>query len=209
MSGKRNRREPQANQARDRQASGGIGSTRRRLVALAIVVLAIAAAAVVAVVAFGGRGRVETSSAPAAAKATRAGTAPFQTVLASGVALTSRDLTDRPTVAAFVIEDCSSCVETLHTLTALSKDGVRTIAVNVNVPPGTNPATAAQRLASFGSAVNADSDILYAADPGQRTAAAFGVRQIESYLLFDAQGRKVGHGVALSAKQIRRALHLV
>jgi cytochrome oxidase Cu insertion factor (SCO1/SenC/PrrC family) len=207
MSGNGSRRERQTNPT-DHQRSGRIGSTRRRLAALAIVVLAVAAAAVISLVAFGQRGKVETSAAPAAAKATRAGTGPFRTVLASGAALTSRDLSGRPTVAAFVIEDCTSCVNTLHTLSALSKDGVRTIAVNVNVPPGTNPAAAAQRLASFGDNVNASGQILYAADPGQRTAVAFGVRQIESYLLFDKGGREVGHGVALSPMQIRRALKL-
>src|SRR5262249_29119107 len=182
-------------------------SNGRRLGALAIIGLAIAAAAVVAVVAFGGRGKVEKTAAPAAnGSALAAGR--FHTVLASGAPLTSAQFTGRPTVAAFVIEDCTSCVETLRTLSTLSKDGVRTIAVNVNVPPGTNPATAARRLASFGGDVNASDRIRYAADPGQRTASAFGVRQIESYLLFDAQGREVGHGVALSTGQIRRALKL-
>ncbi len=207
MSGKRSRRERQTQQNEARVSGSQRGNDRRRLAALAIVVAALGAAAVIAVVAFGGRGKVEASSAPAAAKAT-AGAGRFQTVLASGAALTSRDLQGRPTVAAFVIEDCTSCVHTLQTLSALSKDGVRTIAVNVNVSPGSNPVSAAQRLASFGGAVNAGGQILYAADPGQRTATAFGVRQIESYLLFDKNGREVGHGVALSPKQIRRALKL-
>lgn len=179
--------------------------SRRRLGALAIIVLAIAAAAAIALVVFGGRGKVEASASRAAATAQRRA---FRTVLANGAELTSRDLNGRPTVAAFVIENCGSCVETLHTLTALSKDGARTIAVNFNVPPGTNPAAAARRLATFGKRVNAGDEVVYAADPGQRTAAAFGVRQVESYLLFDARGREVGHGVALSPKQIRRVLKL-
>jgi cytochrome oxidase Cu insertion factor (SCO1/SenC/PrrC family) len=208
MSGKRSRRARQTSQAQEQRSSSRRSGNSRRLVAVAIIVLAIAAAAVIAVVAFGQRGKVETSAPPGAAKARTAEKGPFRTVLASGAALTSRDLSGRPTVAAFVIEDCTSCVNTLHTLTALSKDGVRTIAVNVNVPPGTNPVTAAQRLASFGSDVSASGQILYAADPGQRTATAFGVRQIESYLLFDRHGREVGHGIALSPKQIRRALKL-
>ena len=203
MSGKRSRRERQTQQNQAQPSNSPRGNNPRRLAALAILVVALGAAAVIAVVAFGGRGKVEAP--PAAAKA---GSGRFQTVLASGAALTSRGLRGRPTVAAFVIEDCTSCVHTLQTLSALSKDGVRTIAVNVNVSPGSNPVSAAQRLASFGGAVNAGGQILYAADPGQRTATAFGVRQIESYLLFDKNGREVGHGVALSPKQIRRALKL-
>jgi cytochrome oxidase Cu insertion factor (SCO1/SenC/PrrC family) len=207
MSGKRSRREREPERRGNQGSPSWISSNRLRLGSLAIVGLAIAAAAVVAVVALGGRGKVERTAAPAAnGQALAAGR--FQTVLASGAPLTSAQFTGRPTVAAFVIEDCTSCVATLQTLSALSKDGVRTIAVNVNVPPGTNPATAARRLASFGADVNASDGILYAADPGQRTASAFGVRQIESYLLFDARGREVGRGVALSASQIRRALNL-
>jgi cytochrome oxidase Cu insertion factor (SCO1/SenC/PrrC family) len=173
-----------------------------------IIALAVAAAAIVAVVAFAGRGKVEKTAAPGRSAASGQASGPFQTVLASGTGFTSRDLGGRPTVAAFVIEDCTSCVNTLHTLAAVSKDGVRTLAVNVNVPPGSKPIDAAKRLASFGGAVNAGGQILYAADPGQRTATAFGVRQVESYLIFDARGREVGHGVGLSPKQIRRALKL-
>jgi cytochrome oxidase Cu insertion factor (SCO1/SenC/PrrC family) len=207
MSGKRSRREREAKRRGDQGSPSWISGNRRRLGALAIIGLAIAAAAVVAVVAFSGRGKVEKTAAPAADRqALAAGR--FHTVLTSGAPLTGRDLAGRSTVAAFVIEDCTSCVDTLQTLSALSKEGVRTIAVNVNVPPGTNPAAAARRLASFGGDVKASDRILYAADPGERTASAFGVRQIESYLLFDARGREVGHGVALSAQQIRRALNL-
>jgi cytochrome oxidase Cu insertion factor (SCO1/SenC/PrrC family) len=206
MSVKRSRREREAKRRGEQGSPSWVAKNRRRLGALAIIGLAIAAAAVVAVVAFGGRGKVEMTAAPALAKAAAAGR--FHAVLASGAPLTSRDLAGRPTVAAFVIEDCTSCVQTLQTLNALSQDGARTIAVNVNVPPGTNPASAARRLASFGGDVKASDRILYAADPGERTASAFGVRQIESYLLFDARGREVGHGVALSVNQIRRALNL-
>ena len=133
-------------------------------------------------------------------------TGPFRTVLANGASFSSRDLAGKPMVAAFVIEDCASCVETLRTLASVNKNGVRTLAVNVNVPPGTNPATAASRLASFARAVHAGDGVLYAADPGQRTATTFGVRQIESYLIFDARGREIGHGVGLTASQIRSAL---
>jgi hypothetical protein len=207
MSGKRSRREREAKRRGDRGSASWIASNRRGLAALAIIGLAIAAAAVVAVVAFGGSGKVE-KAAVSAADGQALAAARFHTVMASGAALTSAQFPGRPTVAAFVIEDCTSCVQTLQTLSALSKDGVRTIAVNVNVPPGTNPATAARRLASFGGDVNASDRIVYAADPGQRTASAFGVRQIESYLLFDARGHEVGHGFALSVNQIRRALNL-
>lgn len=179
-------------------------SNRRRLVAVAIIVLALAAAAVVAVVAFADRGKVEKVSA--SATASHQATGRFRTVLANGTSFSSRDLVGKPTVAAFVIENCTSCVETLHTLGALSKDGVRTVAVNVNVPPGENPVTAASRLASFAGVIKAGGGILYASDPGQHTARAFGVRQIESYLIFDAQGREIGHGIGLSVSQIRSAL---
>jgi len=207
MSGKRSRRE---RQIRAGKSEGGRpNSDRRRITAAVIIALAAAAAAIVAVVAFAGRGKVEKAAAPVRSADSGQASGPFQTVLASGTQFTSRDLGGKPTVAAFVIEDCTSCVNTLHTLAALSKDGVRTLAVNVNVPPGSNPIDAAKRLASFAANVNGKSGILYAADPGQRTAAAFGVRQIESYLIFDARGREVGHGVALSPNQIRRALKQV
>lgn len=201
MSGKQSRSERQKEVVEKTTASP---TNRRRLLAVAILALALGAATVVAVVAFGGRGKVEKAPAPVAA---RQASERFRTVLANGASFSSRDLVGKRTVAAFVIEDCTSCVETLHTLAALHKDGVRTVAINVNVPPGTNPATAASRLASFARVVNAGNGTLYAADPGQHTAAAFGVRQIESYLIFDVRGREVGHGIGLSANQIRSALN--
>ena len=202
MSAKNSRRLPQDGAAPETASASS--NNRRRLVAVAIIAVALAAAAAVAVVAFAGRGKVEKVSAPASVS--RQATGRFRTVLADGTSFSSRNLTGKPTVAGFVIENCTSCVSTLQTLAALSKDGVRTVAVNVNVPPGTNPATAAGSLASFAGNVNAGGDTLYAADPGQRTARAFGVRQIESYLIFDAHGREVGHGIGLTASQIRSAL---
>lgn len=175
---------------------------RRRLAALAVVVLALGAAAAVAVVALGSRGTVRT--APAAA--VRRPAAAFRTVLPDGASFGSRDLAGTPTVVAFVIEDCASCIATLETLAALGHDGVRTVAVNVNVPPGRNPAAAAARLASFARRVGAASGTLFAADPRQRTIAAFGLRQIESFVIFDRRGRQIGRGVGLSEAQIREAL---
>lgn len=179
-------------------------SKRRRVVAVAIIAVAVAAAAVVAVVAFAGRGSVQR--VPVAAGASRQATGRFRTVLANGMSFGGRDLAGEPTVAAFVTADCASCVATLRTLAALGVDGIRTVAVNINVPPGTNPVTAASRLAAFARNVNARGGTLYAADPGQHTATAFGVREIESFVIFDARGREIGHGVGLSASQIRSAL---
>ena len=199
MSGKQRRRERQ--QDAEEQAAPGRG---RSMIAVAIIVAALGAAAVVAVVAFGSSGKVEKASAPVAA---RQAAGRFRTVLANGRSFSGRDLVGEPTVAAFVIEDCSSCVKTLQTLDALHKGGVRTVAINVNVPPGRNPVTAATSLASFARVVHAGDGTLYAADPGQRTAGAFGIRQIESFLIFDARGREVGHGIGLSANQIRSALN--
>lgn len=200
MSGNQSRREWRKEVAKK---VTGSSTNRRRLLAVAILILALALAVVVAVVVFAGRGRVEKAPAPAAAGQAEGR---FLTVLANGASFSGRDLVGKRTVAAFVIENCTSCVETLHTLAALHKDGVRTMAINVNVPPGTNPATAAGRLASFARVVGAGNGTLYAADPGQHTAAGFGVRQIESYLIFDARGREVGHGIGLSANQIRSVL---
>lgn len=199
MSGEQSRRERQHDA--EEQAAPGRG---RSMIAVAIIVAALAAAAVVAVVAFGSSGKVEKASTPVAA---RQAAGRFRTVLANGASFSSRDLVGKPTVAAFVIEDCTSCVKTLQTLDALYKSGVRTVAINVNVPPGRNPVAAATSLASFARVVHAGDGTLYAADPGQRTAAAFGVRQIESFLIFDARGREVGHGIGLSANQIRSTLN--
>jgi cytochrome oxidase Cu insertion factor (SCO1/SenC/PrrC family) len=202
MSGKKNHRLRQTETAPEKP-SGSKGN-HRRLIAAAIIVVALAAAAAISVVAFASRSKVERVST--SATASRQATGRFRTVLANGMSFSSRDLTGKPTVAGFVIENCTSCVSTLQTLAALSKDGVRTIAVNVNVPPGTNPVKAASSLASFAGNVNAGGETLYAADPGQHTAQAFGVRQIESYLIFDAHGREIGHGIGLTASQIRSAL---
>ncbi len=201
MSAKKSRREQQQGIA---EKVTGSTTNRRRLLSVAIIALALGAAAVVAVVAFGGRGKVEKAQTPVAALQA---SGRFRTVLANGASFSSRDLVGQPTVAAFVIEDCTSCVNTLHTLAALRKNGVRTVAINLNVPPGRNPVAAATSLAAFGHDVHAGNGILYAADPGQRTAAAFGIRQIESYLIFDARGREVGHGIGLSTDQIRSALN--
>src|SRR5712691_567371 len=192
---------------RARNASSGprsSGDRRRQLAAAALIAAALLAAAIVAVVAIIGRhGSVEKPAAGASSSARVDGR--FKAVLADGGTLTLAGLRGKPTVVGFVIEDCASCVATLKTLATLSRDHVNAVALNVNAPSAAASPTAARRLASFGKAVKATGPI-FAADPGTRTASAFGIRQIESFLIFDARGHEVGRGIGLSADAIRRAL---
>jgi len=180
-------------------------SRKRQVLAAVLVTAALAvAAAVAAVVLQGGDGSVQKASRGAASSAAAVDSR-FHAVLADGRRLTLADLRGRPTVVGFVIEDCASCVPTLQTLATLSHDGVNAVALNVNAPTKASGPTAARRLASFGEAVEATGPV-YAADPGTRTASAFRIRQIESFLIFDARGHEVGRGVGLSADAIRSAL---
>lgn len=182
------------------------GGRRRQLAAAALIAGALLAAAVIAIVVINGRhGSVEKPAAGAASSSGKVD-GRFKAVLADGRTLTLAGLRGKPTVVGFVIEDCASCVATLKTLATLSRDGVNAIALNVNAPSVAAAPTAARRLASFGKAVKATGPI-FAADPGTRTASAFGVRQIESFLIFDARGREVGRGVGLSADAIRNTLN--
>lgn len=127
-------------------------------------------------------------------------------MLGDGRKLTLADLRGKPTVVGFVIEDCASCVPTLETLATLGRDGdVNAIALNVNSPSAASAPTAARRLERFAEVVEATGP-LFAADPGTCTASAYGIRQIESFLVLDASGRELGRGIGLGADEIRETL---
>jgi hypothetical protein len=145
-------------------------------------------------------------AAPAAPSATKAarGNRRVRLVLADGRALTGADLAGRRAVIGFMQDGCGDCVAGLQTLTALSADrGLRTVAVNVAAPSGANAAGAARRLARFADALGDRGQVLFAADPGQRTSAALGVRGLDTFVLVDSDGRVLGRGTGLSASQIR------
>lgn len=169
--------------------------------ALIVALFGAAVAMVAAVVVTQPKATVERPSAAGAAGVDQR----FRVVLADGQALTLADLRGKPTVAGFVIENCLTCIPTLKTLAALERDGVNAVAVNVNTPDQAGAPAAVRRLAEFAKATDA-SGALYAADPGSQTASALGVRQLESFVIFDADGREIGRGVNLDAEAIRSTL---
>lgn len=179
---------------------------KRRLAAVAVLAGAVLAAALVAAIVIIGRGGSVEKPAARAASSSGPSDDRFGAVLADGRRLTLADMRGKPTVVGFVIEDCASCVPTLQTLATLSRDGdVNAIALNVNSPTAASATTAARRLADFADVVEAKG-ALFAADPGARTASAYGIRQIESFLIFDARGRELGRGVGLGVEEIRETL---
>lgn len=178
----------------------------RRLAAGGVLAGAVIAAALVAAVVVSGRDGSVEKPAPRAVSASGPSDGRFTAVLADGRKITLADLRGKSTVVGFVIEDCASCVPTLQTLAALSRDGdVNAIALNVNAPTAASAPRAARRLADFAEVVEAKGP-LFAADPGTRTASAFGIRQIESFLIFGPSGRELGRGVGLGADEIRKTL---
>ncbi|MFN2469154.1 MAG: TlpA family protein disulfide reductase [Gaiellaceae bacterium] len=179
---------------------------KRRLATIAVLASALIASVLVAFVLISGRdGSVERPAARAASSSAPSD-GRFSAVLVDGRELTLADLRGKPTVVGFVIEDCATCIPTLQTLATLSGDGdVNAIALNLNTPTAASAPRAARRLATFADAVEAKGPV-FAADPGTRTASAFGIRQLESFLIFDASGRELGRGVGLGADEIRQTL---
>jgi cytochrome oxidase Cu insertion factor (SCO1/SenC/PrrC family) len=133
-----------------------------------------------------------------------------QRALAPDVALTmaggqQRSLASfrgRPVVIGFAEPYCTSCVHTLRTLDALAGaeggGGVVPIALNVG---GGSPG----ELAAFAAQLGV-SRPLFAADPGLRAADAFGVQQLDTFVVIDAQGRLVSRGAGLSTNALMKDL---
>lgn len=108
----------------------------------------------------------------------------------------------RPVVIAFVQPYCATCIPTLRTLDAVARahpDGsVIPIALNVGVGgPGD--------LRSFAASVGVTHP-LFANDPGLRVANAFGVQELETFVVIDAQGRVVTRGVGLPQSTVLSAV---
>jgi hypothetical protein len=128
-------------------------------------------------------------------------------VLADGRALTGADLAGRRAVIGFMQDGCGDCATGLQTLAALSADPtVRAVAVNVATPQDRDAAGAAKRLARFADALGAHGQVVFAADPDQQTSAALGVRELDTFVLVDRDGRELARGTGLTVGQLRRLL---
>ena len=108
----------------------------------------------------------------------------------------------RPVVIGFVQPYCASCITTLKTLDAVARvhpDGsVISIALNVGVGgPGD--------LRGFAASVGVTLP-LFANDPSLRVANAFGVQELETFVVIDPQGRVAARGVALSEGTVLSAV---
>ena len=173
--------------------------SRRTWAAVGVIGGAIALAVVVGVVVLGrGSGHVE--------RATGATAPPLHALLANGRAVSLSGFAGKPVVIGFVLDYCETCIGSMHTLDQLSRRGVQTLALNVGAAPGVSAKAAAARLAEFGRSLGVRSPT-FAGDEGQKTAAAYHVRLLETFVVLDARGLEVGRGIGLDAAQIEKTLH--
>jgi peroxiredoxin len=175
---------------------------RRSLAALGIVALAIALGAIVFKVA--ASDGTSAASAGSVLAADRPAAPAFSLAGLDGENVSLSSLRGKTVVLGFVQPDCTSCIGTLHTLSAvashLSRSGTAVIAVNVNTY------TTAADLASFARQVGVTSGPRFTLDQGDQTARAYHVRTLETEVVIDPTGHIVLRGVALPASTVLSAV---
>ncbi len=186
----------------NRKAAPNTESGRRRsLAALGIVAVTIALGAIVFRVATS----PGSSSPPAKAQAaSRPAAPPFSVAAVGGEIVSLSSLRGKTVVLGFVQPDCTSCIATLHTLSAIashvSQSRVAVIAVNVNTY------TTASDLASFARQIGASSGPQFTLDRGAQTARAYRVQTLETEVVIDPTGHIVLRGVALPQSTLLSAV---
>jgi peroxiredoxin len=174
---------------------------RRSLGALLIVTLAVVLGAVVYRVVASARSTPAAVSIPAAS---RPAAPQFRLAALGGGTVSLASLRGRTVVLGFVQPDCSSCIGTLHTLSAVaartSPSRVAVIAVNVDTY------TSAADLASFARQIGVTSGPQFALDRGDHAARAYAVQTLETEIVVDPSGRIVLRGVALPASTLLAAV---
>lgn len=174
---------------------------RRSLAALLIVTLAMVLGAVVYRVVASAKSAPTAGSIPAAS---RPAAPQFRLAALDGGTVSLASLRGRTVVLGFVQPDCSSCIGTLHTLSAVagrtSPSRVAVIAVNVNTY------TSAADLASFARQIGVTSGPQFALDRGDHAARAYAIQTLETEVVIDPSGRIVLRGVALPASALLAAV---
>ena len=179
-------------------------ASRRTWAAVGITGGAIVLAVAVGVIVLGrGSGKVERVTGVTGATGVVA--PPLHALLADGRPVTLDRFAGRPVVIGFVLDYCETCIGSMHTLDQLSRQGVQTVALNVGAVPGGSAAAAAKSLTEFGRSLGVRS-LTFAGDEGQKTAAAYHVRVLETFVVLNGHGREIGRGIGLNAAQIERTL---
>jgi thiol-disulfide isomerase/thioredoxin len=186
-----------------RNASQRFQSGRwRSLAAVGIVSLAIALGAIVLKVA-ASHGTSSASAGPTLA-ADRPLAPAFSLAGLGGATVSLSSLRGKTVVLGFVQPDCTSCIGTLQTLSAvashLSRSRVAIVAVNVNTY------TTAADLASFARQIGVTSGPRFTLDHGDQTARAYHVQTLETEIVIDPTGHVVLRGVALPASALVSAV---
>jgi hypothetical protein len=174
-------------------------SRRARALALGGLGAALVAVAVAVALSLSARGGEGGAVAPAAERP-RAPDVAF--TLAGGERRALASFRGRPAVLGFVLPYCASCIETLRALDAVaeahSNRSVVPIAVNTGL-------SGAGELREFAADVGA-SKALYVGDPDLAATSAFGVTEVDTVIVIDAEGRVLARGPRLSAQAILQAI---